>query len=489
MKHLTKRKSDRSGLWFGVVVFGLFGQIAWVIENMYLNVYLYKTITFDLTATSAMVAASAIVATLTTLFMGVLSDKIGKRKLFMSVGYIIWGFTVMAFAAISTSSVKVLFPNANAVVAATVLIVVMDCVMTFFGSTANDAAFNSWVTDNTTNKNRGRVEGVLQMMPLIAMLVVFGALDGLTQEGNWTLFFVIVGASTTLAGICGLFFVRDSKSLKKKEGAYFKDIFYGFRPSTVKKNGILYVIFFTMCLIQIGNNIFIPYLMIYLEYFLGYSNYVFLLGGVILGASAVSVVFGLLADKIDKRILFLPAFLLYICGGTGMIFARSTVAVGFGGFALMAGNLSLLVLLSSLVRIHTPEKKVGLFQGIRMVFTVLVPMCVGPFIGAFVSSTSNAVYTDPTTGAVQPVPSNDIFLAAAIVVALAIIPVLFMTLYKKGFLWKKGAASEEAAELLKEEDSQAAEAETSKIEASETEAAETVETVETSVSDEPSDRD
>lgn len=147
----------------------------------------------------------------------------------------------------------------------------------------------------------------------------------------------------------------------------------------------------------------------------------------------------------------------------------------------MAGNLSLLVLLSSLVRIHTPEKKVGLFQGIRMVFTVLVPMCVGPFIGAFVSSTSNAVYTDPTTGAVQPVPSNYIFLAAAIVVALAIIPVLFMTLYKKGFLWKKGVASEEDAELLKEEDSQAAEAVTAETE--------TAETVKTTVSDDLSDRD
>ena len=53
--------------------------------------------------------------------------------------------------------------------------IVLDCVMTFFGSSANDAAFNAWVTDVTDDGNRGRVEAVLAVMPLVAMLVVFGA--------------------------------------------------------------------------------------------------------------------------------------------------------------------------------------------------------------------------------------------------------------------------------------------------------------------------
>ena len=51
------------------------------------------------------------------------------------------------------------------------LVIVLDCVMTFFGSSANDAAFNAWVTDVTSDGNRGRVEAVLAVMPLVAMLV------------------------------------------------------------------------------------------------------------------------------------------------------------------------------------------------------------------------------------------------------------------------------------------------------------------------------
>src|SRR5690606_40395869 len=70
-----------------------------------------------------------------------------------------------------------------------------DLIMTVFGSGANDAAFNAWVTESTTSRNRGRVDGVLAVMPLLSMLVVFGALDGLTQAGEWGLFFGIVGGS------------------------------------------------------------------------------------------------------------------------------------------------------------------------------------------------------------------------------------------------------------------------------------------------------
>ena len=67
-------------VWASLIVFGLFGQLAWTVENMYFNVYVYNTITGNTTVIASMVAFSAITATLTTLFMGALSDKVGKRK-------------------------------------------------------------------------------------------------------------------------------------------------------------------------------------------------------------------------------------------------------------------------------------------------------------------------------------------------------------------------------------------------------------------------
>ena len=65
--------------WAALVIFSLVGQIAWVMENMYFNVFIYKMFNASAEAISAMVAASAIAATVTTLLIGALSDKIGKR--------------------------------------------------------------------------------------------------------------------------------------------------------------------------------------------------------------------------------------------------------------------------------------------------------------------------------------------------------------------------------------------------------------------------
>ena len=138
-------------VWLTLILVGLVGQFAWTIENMYFNVYLYNTISTDPGYISAMVGWSAAAATLTTLFMGALSDRVGRRKLFICGGYILWGLSTAAFGLVTVENAAKLFPAASAVAAAAVMIVVLDCIMTFFGSTANDAAFNAWITDTVPN--------------------------------------------------------------------------------------------------------------------------------------------------------------------------------------------------------------------------------------------------------------------------------------------------------------------------------------------------
>ena len=169
MKKLSPR------VWLTLILVGLVGQFAWTIENMYFNVYLYNTISTDPGYISAMVGWSAAAATLTTLLMGALSDRVGKRKLFICGGYLLWGLSTAAFGLVTVENAAKLFPAAAAAAAAAVMIVVLDCVMTFFGSTANDAAFNAWITDTVPNEARGKAESVLAILPLISMLVIFGA--------------------------------------------------------------------------------------------------------------------------------------------------------------------------------------------------------------------------------------------------------------------------------------------------------------------------
>ena len=135
-----KKQLDRR-FWAALLIFGLMGQVAWVVENMYFNVFIYKMFHASAADISAMVMASAVVAAVTTVIMGAVSDKVGRRKAFMSVGYLIWGVTIIAFAYVRSI----------------LLTIVMDCVMTFFGSTANDAAYNAWLTDRGDSTNRGRI--------------------------------------------------------------------------------------------------------------------------------------------------------------------------------------------------------------------------------------------------------------------------------------------------------------------------------------------
>ena len=104
--------------WIALILVGLFGQFAWTIENMYFNVFLYNTISTDPRYISAMVGASAVVATLTTLLMGALSDRVGKRRVFIALGYILWGFSTAAFGLITPENAARLFPAANAAAAA-----------------------------------------------------------------------------------------------------------------------------------------------------------------------------------------------------------------------------------------------------------------------------------------------------------------------------------------------------------------------------------
>ena len=421
--------------WAAVLIFGLFGQIAWVIENMYFNVFLYNTISGDTAMIAAMVSASAVTATVTTLVMGALSDKLGKRKALIVVGYLLWGVSVASFAFISVENVGKLFPAAQAAQATAIAVVVMDCVMTFFGSTANDAAFNAWVTDVTVPENRGRVETVLAVLPLVAMLVVFGALDGLTQSGNWSTFFLVVGGITLVGGVLGIFFLKEPKRAQRSEESYFANIIYGLRPSVIRANPALYISLAALAIYSMSQQVYMPYLIIYIQRFLGITDYVILLGGVLILSSVVSVLMGKTVDKYGKLRCLTPAAGVGFVGLVLMYLARSQWFVLVAGVVMLGGGMVVAACCHGLIRDYTPEGKAGLFQGIRILFQVLIPMVTGPYIGVAVIRNTGMTYEE--LGTVKQVPTAEIFLAAAVVLVLLIVPVKLL---------KKRAAAERSAQ-------------------------------------------
>jgi len=401
----------------------IFCKRIWVIENMYFNLFLFNTISGNPNAIAWMVAASAATATLTTIFMGALSDRVSKRKMFISFGYILWGLATLSFAFISVDAVAEFFPFANAVSVTVVIVIIMDCVMTFFGSTANDGAFNAWVTDTTNSDNRGKVEGVLAILPLIALLIIFGGFDGFVQKDQWPLFFLILGGLITVGGIIGIFLIKES-NIKHSTSNYWETLIFGFQPKTVKKHPQLYIYLIAMALFGIATQIYMPYFIIYIQRYLGIDAYAILLGVVLLGASIASVIVGRFVTAKNKHRFFYPGIAIMILGLIFLFLTRNALYVGIAGFVMMSGNLILTAVMNAKVRDYTPLDKVGHFQGVRMIFFVLIPMVIGPFIGAKVISNAQTFYMD--LGVLKPIPTPTIFLVSAIASLLVIIPLIFV---------------------------------------------------------------
>lgn len=403
---------------FALTLFSLVGQIAWVVENMYLNVFIYKMFHASAQDISAMVAASAIAATLTTVLIGALSDKIGKRKIFICLGYILWGISILGFILLREDLIQAMFPlAASASAIGITCVIILDCVMTFFGSSANDAAFNAWLTDSTDASNRGTAEGVNAMMPLVAILAVFGgfmAFD-LNLPASWTCIFAIIGVVIVGVGIVG-FFVIDEPKLEPKKDGYFRTVVHGFLPATIKENAALYVYLLAFIIFNISIQIFMPYLILYYEVSLGMADYVFVMAPAIVLASIVTVLWGKIYDR--KGFPFSAAVSLawLAVGYIVLFFFRSTIPVFIGSLLMMCGYLSGMAVFGAKIRDLTPVGKSGQFQGVRIFSQVLIPGVIGPYIGVLVLSGAEKIVNNDGTESF--VPNQNIFLAALAAIAL-----------------------------------------------------------------------
>ena len=427
----TKKSSK---FWIALVIFSLVGQVAWVMENMYFNVFIYKMFHASAEAISAMVAASAIAATVTTLFIGALSDKIGKRKVFICGGYILWGISILSFALIRTDVINALFPAAASAASVGVsLVIIMDCVMTFFGSSANDAAFNAWLTDSTDETNRGAVEGINAMMPLLAILVVFGGFMGLDQNlpKTWVVIFCVIGGCVFLLGLLGFALIQEPKVDTQGNENYFRNIFYGFRPSVIRSNKALYVTLLAYAVFGISIQIFMPYLILYYSVSLGMDNYVLIFAPAIILAAVFTAFYGKVYDRQGFRSSAIPAIAMLMAGYVILYFFRNTAVVFIGTLIMLCGYLSGMAVFGAMLRDYTPANKAGMFQGQRIVGQVLIPGIIGPAIGAAVLKNAETILNDD--GTTSFVPNENIFLAAfiaAILIWLVFIP-LFRLIKKE----------------------------------------------------------
>ena len=426
---MEKTKKSKK-FWLSLVIFSLVGQVAWVMENMYLNVFIYKEFNASAEAISLMVGASSVSATLTTLLIGALSDKLGKRKLFICGGYLCWGISIWAFALLRMNILQPLVGSAVAAASLGVALVIgLDCIMTFFGSAANDAAFNAWLTDSTDETNRGAAEGINAMMPMLAILVVFGGAMFLNEAWNhyWTIFFGTIGTIVLALGVCGFFLIDEPKVDTSANTKYFANLLYGFRPQVVRENPLLYLTLLAYALFGISIQIFMPYPILYYTETLGMDNYVFLFAPAIVLAAAFTFFYGKVYDRKGFAFSVMPPLGLLGVGYLLLYFFSATAPVFAGTLVMLCGYLSSMAVFGAMIRDHTPENKAGMFQGLRIVGQVLIPGIIGPAIGAAVLKNAETILNND--GSTSFIPNANIFLAAliaAVAIFATLIPLMQM---------------------------------------------------------------
>ena len=452
---MIKEKLSKKS-WFTICLFSFMGGIAWNIENMYFNTFLYNSVYANAseaamagtmaptTAISRMVALSAIAAVLTTFVMGTLSDKMKNRKFFISVGYILWGIITALFGFITTDNVAGLLGLTDEAIILTTtvwVVIVMDIIMTFMGSTSNDAAFNAWLTDITTPKIRPTIETALTFVGFLSVAAVMGV-GSLAQSGavTYQAFFLALGLIVALCGVAGLFLIKNPEYPSKENevsSSYWADLFYGFRPSVIKENSRLYLTLFAIGFSSIAYQVFFPYLLVYLQYVVIPDNgdnlittSVIITAALVIVALIAGFVVLLKVSAKNKAFGLVPCMILQTAGLLLLSTSTDIKIILIGVVPTLVGNLVMGIQLNAAIKDFIPQGKAGLFQGIRMIFTVLLPMVIGPALGDLACRNSAVTYANEY-GVETIVPSSSMFLYAAIVSVFVVIPMIF--LIKKGF--------------------------------------------------------
>ena len=340
--------------------------------------------------------------------------------------------------------------------------------MSFFGSMANDAGYNAWYADMMDDSNSGQIGAVAATLPVIGTLVgtLVGGMfvSGLATEANpqlgYIIFFSLAGGVTILVGIASFFLLKDAPTLRPvKDGGFWHQFGSTFNFRRFASNRELALVFLTLCVFFIGYNCYFIHIMNWMNYTLGFNDPSLILGIPLLIAVAISVPFVKVIN--NKKVPAVAAFatILSILGCLFVYFVVGSMQGSFDtenalnfaanwpcfvGIILVGiGYVVFMQAMTVWMKRLYPEEHRGQFEGIRIMFFVFFPMIAGPLLAdpicrAFgekvyqVVDKGNLIFVtadqaselgyDISKIAEGYLPVNELFIAAAIVTALALIP-------------------------------------------------------------------
>lgn len=421
MEHNKRENKISLKNWFLIWIIGMAGQICWNVENAWFSTFVYDKIAKDPAIISWMVGVSAVVTTFCTFIVGTWSDRIGKRKPFVAIGYLLWGVFTVVFG------LAEFLPKTPLMLVA-VFVVATDAIMSFFGSFGNDAGFSIWTTDISNEHNRGRIAGALAVMPVIA--TIFGTIvSGMIVDAlDFFAFFVIMGVMVFCIGLFALFAMKDAPDLvpRREEKTFWRQLVKVFSWRTVRDNKELFWVFVVMLVYFVGFNVYFSYITIYFVDYLGfnYTNAGILQGGALVLASLTTF---LAARYIDRGKLTQVLTVALCANAVGLILialstAQTLPSLCIGMFLAGCGYILSLQTLTAWMKNLYPEEQRGQFEGVKQLFFVALPMVFGPMIAAPIINHLGVPMTlDGVTGMV---PTPALFYVSAVITSLAALPLI-----------------------------------------------------------------
>ena len=428
----NKLEKNRSGfsMWLLVWGLGLAGQICWNMENQWFNTFVYAKISKDPSIITGMLICSAAATTFATFFFGTWADRTGKRRKFISWGYILWGIFTIAFGLTE-------FISKDLYMLMAIMVVLADTVMSFFGSMGNDAGFNTWTNDIMTEKNRGQIGAALATQPVLGTIlgtVVGGILVG--EDDNYMRLFIVMGVFVIVFGIISMFTLNKNDDVEPSvKGSFAKQFFSVFNFKQFFKLKELVLVNVAVAVFFIGFNVYFAYIGNYLIYYLGYSaDMMGIIEAVpLVLAMLTAIPIGALINKNKHPFIGIAAVIINIIGLFIIYPIKSAdvdptkifnLRVWLGIFVVGVGYVAMLQTTKVWTKQLYPKDSKGQFEGIWILFFVLIPMVGGSLIGQAVVKTSGETFKNLESGLTEYIPNGNVFLVGAFVIVLTVIPLL-----------------------------------------------------------------
>lgn len=450
-------KGGKLRFWTIIWGMGIAGQLCWNMENQWFNTFVYAKIGGNVNIVTWMVIVSALVTTISTFVFGTLSDRLGKRKILVCVGYIIWGIATIVFGLTEYARDS----GIGAIAALSgFLVVLTDAIMSFFGSMGCDCGYNVWLNDYTDDTNKGQVGAALAVLPVIATVVgtvVGGILVNIgnptvgtdhydPSQDNYQLLFWVMGLFVIIMGFVSIFLMKDASGVKpSKNGSFIKQLLSVFQMDTLKQNPHLKELLLACCVtcaFFVPFNFYFTHLGNWLIYDIGMTaaNMGLVEGIALLLASLMTIPF---AGLINKGKTPLVVLISVITNAFGLfmiyLFVKSPADVDSAAL-ISAKNLPLFVSVFLVgtgyvlitqscmiwVRCLFPEESRGQLEGIRVISFTLIPMFVGTLIGnAIIKNTPQDQILLDVYGNPIDVPQENLFLIAGFLVLITLVPLYF----------------------------------------------------------------